>query len=271
MNIEAVARRTGVPAATLRKWEQRYGVLKPDRTEGLHRRYSERDVLRVEWLKARLEEGYRIGEAAELLGRDPEFGAATDAVELVAEIVAATASPSASRIARALDVTFALQPPAQAITDVVVPALEQVGKLWQHGEVDVAQEHFLSELVRGKLRHLTNGSAGGPRGAVVLCCVPGERHEAGLLSLALLLHADGWQLAYLGADTPLDAAFALAASVGARVLCVSATLPEHAKAAEPELRRLARKSPDVTIVRGGRGFNRETATEAVERLRALSA
>ena len=68
MNIQAVAQKTGIPAATLRKWEQRYGVLNPERTAGAHRRYSERDVLRVEWLKARLAEGYRIGEAARLLG-----------------------------------------------------------------------------------------------------------------------------------------------------------------------------------------------------------
>ncbi len=68
MNIQAVARRTGVPAPTLRKWEQRYGVLKPERTTGAHRRYDDHDVLRVEWLKARLTEGFRIGEAARLLG-----------------------------------------------------------------------------------------------------------------------------------------------------------------------------------------------------------
>ena len=52
LNIQAIARRTGVPAATLRKWEQRYGVLRPERTAGSHRRYSERDVLRAEWVEA---------------------------------------------------------------------------------------------------------------------------------------------------------------------------------------------------------------------------
>jgi DNA-binding transcriptional MerR regulator len=41
----------------LRKWEQRYGVLRPERTTGHHRRYSERDLLRVMWLKDRLSEG----------------------------------------------------------------------------------------------------------------------------------------------------------------------------------------------------------------------
>src|SRR3982750_1617142 len=68
LNIAALAKRTGVPADTIRKWEQRYGVLRPARTVGGQRRYSEHDVARVEWLKARLSDGYRIGEAAALLG-----------------------------------------------------------------------------------------------------------------------------------------------------------------------------------------------------------
>ena len=43
-------------------------MLHPERTPGGQRRYSERDVARVEWLKERLHEGYRIDEAAALLG-----------------------------------------------------------------------------------------------------------------------------------------------------------------------------------------------------------
>src|SRR5690242_20573489 len=80
-NIAAVARRTGVPSETLRKWEQRYGVLRPTRSPGGHRRYTDVDVRRVEWLKARLEEGYRIGEAAAMLGGD-----AADVAESPAEL-----------------------------------------------------------------------------------------------------------------------------------------------------------------------------------------
>ena len=44
------------------------------------------------------------------------------------------------------------------------------------------------------------------RGTAVLACAPGERHELGLLALAVLLQADGWLAVYLGADTPLEAA-----------------------------------------------------------------
>src|SRR5215218_9456024 len=79
LNIAALSRRTGVAADTLRKWEQRYAILHPARTPGGQRRYSELDVSRVEWLRDRLEEGYRIGEAAELLGDAPVIGRRTAA------------------------------------------------------------------------------------------------------------------------------------------------------------------------------------------------
>ena len=59
LNISALSRRTGVAPDTLRKWEVRYGVLRPVRTAGGQRRYSEVDVQRVEWLRDRIREGAR--------------------------------------------------------------------------------------------------------------------------------------------------------------------------------------------------------------------
>ena len=267
MNIQAVAYRTGVPAATLRKWEQRYGVLKPERTPGSHRRYSDRDVARVEWLKARLAEGYRIGEAARLIGGGA--GALpTDSRGLVDELVAATASRSFERIVLAVDQTFTLLPIQQAIQEVAVPALARVGVLWETGDARVVDEHFLTELLRGRVRGLLDGSVAASRGRAVLVCVPGERHEVGLLSLAVLLHADGWGVVYLGADTPLDEAAEFARAHDADVLCVSATMPEHAQAAGPLLEELGRHDPQLTVLRGGAAFGGAPAAEAVERLRA---
>src|SRR3954447_3868572 len=73
-NIKAVSRLTGIPADTLRRWESRYHVIAPQRTEGGYRLYSQRDVDIIQWLKARLDEGLSISRACELLmhmGGDP--------------------------------------------------------------------------------------------------------------------------------------------------------------------------------------------------------
>lgn len=270
MNIQAIARKTGIPSATLRKWEQRYGVLKPERTPGSHRRYSERDVLRVEWLKARLSEGYRIGEAARLLAGDAE-APPRNPPELVEDIVAGAVAPEPERVIRSLDRAFSLLSPEDAITQVVQPALDRIGNLWRAGEATPAQEHQVTAIVRSKLTSFLDGGLAGTSGRVVLACVPGERHDCGLLALAMLLHADGWQVVYLGADTPLEDAFELAQALGANALGLSATMADAAERAELELERLASTYPDLRVVKGGGAWNRSTPLAAVARLRAETA
>src|SRR5689334_10602748 len=105
LNIAALARRTGVAPDTLRKWEQRYAILQPERTPGGQRRYTERDVARVEWLRARLDEGYRIGEAARLLGASDDPAGATPA-DHVRAILAAAAGDDVAQVGLRLDQAF---------------------------------------------------------------------------------------------------------------------------------------------------------------------
>ncbi|MGB2850775.1 MAG: MerR family transcriptional regulator, partial [Solirubrobacterales bacterium] len=47
IRIGELARRAGLPAATLRSWERRYGIVSPGRTEGGYRLYTERDQARL--------------------------------------------------------------------------------------------------------------------------------------------------------------------------------------------------------------------------------
>ena len=255
LNIAAVARRTGVPSDTIRKWEQRYGVLRPERTTGGQRRYSEEDVARVEWLKARLGEGYRIREAAALLGSAALAAAASPADLRDALAVAIVRNDHASLIVL-VQQTLALNRLEDALTDVIAPVLAAVGEGWETGEISVAQEHLASGVVRAQLERLLADARAAVRGTAVLACAPGERHELGLLMLAVLLRADGWQVAYLGADTPVGDAVALAEENGARLLCFSATLADSGARLHDELDGRA-LPPGLEIVLGGRGIEKD--------------
>lgn len=248
LNISALARRTGVAPDTLRKWEQRYGILTPDRTSGGQRRYSERDVARVEWLRDRLAEGYRIGEAASILG-----GSATpsvDPADLPDRLLAAVEATDADTVAALLDHTFAVLPTERALLEVVNPVLYRVGEAWASGTLTVAQEHLVSAKVRARLESLLSGRHGGVRGTAVLACAPGERHDLGLLVLAVLLQADGWKIEYLGADTPVDQAVALAGAIEAQILCVSAARPDTADALVSGLEAVERSGAPRIVVGG---------------------
>lgn len=222
LNIAALSRRTGVAPDTLRKWEQRYGVLRPRRTEGGQRRYTEHDVARVEWLRDRLAEGWRIGEAARVL-EETSAPPLDDPEALRSALLAALRADAVSEVTALLDQAFAVLPVDRALLEVAAPVLAAVGEAWHEGDITVAQEHAMTAKVRSRLEHLLADCRGSVRGTAVLACPPGELHDLGLLMLAVLMRADGWRAEYLGANTPVPDAVRYAEAVGARALCFSAT------------------------------------------------
>jgi DNA-binding transcriptional MerR regulator len=268
LNIAALTRRTGVPSDTIRKWEQRYGVLSPQRTAGGQRRYSELDVARVEWLKERIHEGYRIGEAAALLGHSGQVARNVD--ELRTGIVAATVASDVHALGLLVDQALALSTLDESFTHVLAPALVEVGEGWASGSVSVAQEHLASSTVRAALLKLLSDQRADVRGTAVLACAPGERHEIGLLMLAVKMRCDGWDVAYLGADTPCAAALELADEVEASALCFSAASKEGARELHHELGS-APPRDSLTVVVGGRGTNTTDMRDTVTRLRTQAA
>ena len=257
LNIAAISRRTGIAPDTLRKWEQRYGVLRPVRTAGGQRRYSETDVQRVVWLRDRISEGWRISEAARMLDGG-DSAALDDPLAFREALIAAIRDVDTVSLAATLDQTFAVLPLEQALTDVVTPALRWTGEAWHRGELSIAQEHAVSAKVRAHLGKLTADGRGDVLGVAVLACGPGEYHDLGLLMLAVVLRADGWRVEFLGADTPVETAVAFAERIGATMLCFSAARDEAVDALRESL---ASETPDprLTIGVGGAAVTPEIA------------
>lgn len=259
LNIAALSRRTGVTPDTLRKWEQRYQILHPSRTTGGQRRYSERDVARVEWLCDRLREGYRIGEAATLLGTAGAEPTRTPQAHVHAMLDAAP-----DQLGPLVDQAFAVYGIEAALDRILTPFLHAIGERWERGGITVAEEHLVTEVVRSRLGNLLADAGGGLRGTAVLMCAPGEQHELGLMMVAILLRRDGWNVFYLGADTPLADAVELVGRHAARLLGISVTTAQLAEVPELE---------GVEVVVGGRGVGAHTGglEKIVGAVRALAA
>lgn len=64
MAVSALARRLGVAPSTLRTWDRRYGIGPSAHAHGSHRRYTPRDVARLECMQQALDEGASPAEAA---------------------------------------------------------------------------------------------------------------------------------------------------------------------------------------------------------------
>lgn len=75
-SIGDVAERCGINPVTLRAWQRRYGLLKPQRSEGGHRQFDDEDLQRIEEIKRWIERGVPVGKVKALLDQDktPEPG-----------------------------------------------------------------------------------------------------------------------------------------------------------------------------------------------------
>ena len=66
-SIGDVAERCRINPVTLRAWQRRYGLLKPQRTEGGHRQFDDEDIQRIEEIKRWIESGVPVGKVKALL------------------------------------------------------------------------------------------------------------------------------------------------------------------------------------------------------------
>jgi MerR family transcriptional regulator, light-induced transcriptional regulator len=266
IRIGELSRRLGVSQETLRAWERRYGVLRPRRTGGGYRVYDRDDEARARRMRELIEGGWAAAEAASavatqspgaLAARAPGVSEAPrDAtLDLLAPLVrfdSAGAHAALDRILgeRSLD---------SALRDVVLPVVHQVGEGWARGELSVAQEHFATELVTGRLRGLAREWDDGLGPRAVLACPSGERHDIGLLCCGLALHRRGWRVTYLGPDTPANALESTIDLIDPALVVIGAVQPEPLYAAAPALRRLAGR---VELAVGGAGASTVLAAAA---------
>ena len=204
LRIGELSRRTGTSVDLLRAWEKRYGLLEPDRSEGGFRLYSDEDVGRVRTMQGHLAAGLAAKEAARRALEEP--GSETDGVQLVAqsrrELADALAGFSEGRANAVLDRLLAALSVDAVLRDVVLPYLHDLGEAWERGEASIAQEHFASNVLRGRLLGLGRGWGEGSGPHALLACPPREQHDLGLIAFGLALRNRGWRITYLGPGHP---------------------------------------------------------------------
>lgn len=148
---------------------------------------------------------------------------------------------------------------AEIYADVLQPALEEVGRLWQRNELSVAEEHYCAAVTQRVLARLYSDSAAGrARGPLaVVACVQGELHDLGPRMVCDLLALDGFKTHYLGADMPTAAMVDYCWMHEARVLAISASITPHLAQVRSAISRVRadRRCKDLKIVVGGRAFN----------------
>ena len=246
LRIGALSRKVGVSPELLRAWEQRYGLLQPVRSAGGFRLYSTADEERVRSMRRHLEAGVSAAQAARLA----LFEAQQDDQEQPAGLTRLSSDlraaldrldePGAHAAVDRLLAAFTLQ---TVLRDVVLPYLYALGERWEQGEVSVAQEHFASNVLRGRLLGLARGWGHGSGPSIVLACAPGELHDLPLIIFGLALAARGWRITYLGPDTPIATIQETLTHVEPRLVVITAVTLRRLRSVKPHLRELARQVP----------------------------
>lgn len=280
MQIGDLARRVGVRVDTLRAWERRYGLLRPQRSTGGFRLYSSDDEAIVRAMVREIDRGFPPSQAAKLAlawdaardGRPGELpsslGAEASSTSSVgpthldamrAQLGRALVSFDGGRAHELLDALFAEFTLNAVLRDVVLPSLQRIGDGWARGEVTVAQEHFASQLIRDRLlglaRHWDQGR--GPR--ALLSCPADERHDIGLICFGLVLSNHGWRITFLGPDTPVTALAEAVQATSPDLIVLTATVTERLLSIVQPLRALA---ADRDLVLAGPGATSEIARAA---------
>jgi len=95
--------------------------------------------------------------------------------------------------------------------DVVCPVMGRIGLLWERNKISVAEEHLATAIVGRMTAALYPlfANVDSCRGKAVVTAGPNEFHELGARMLADFLEMEGWDVIYLGANTPKEELLAI--------------------------------------------------------------
>jgi MerR family transcriptional regulator, light-induced transcriptional regulator len=253
LRIGELSKRVGESPELLRAWETRYGLVTPERTVGGLRLYSEQDERRVRVMRHHINAGLSASEAARLakLADEPQPEAGSPTLAEIGTALERSFDALDERGAQgALDLLLNGFGFRQALAAVILPFLERLGQRWAATEVSVAQEHFASNVIGGRLRSMARGWGQGVGPTAILACPPGELHDLGLLCFGLVLRERGWRITYLGADTPLGDIASTLGELSPAVVVLAAVTPQRFIDSAAEVRALAAQ---VRVGLGGAG------------------
>lgn len=243
ISTQEVAQMLGVAETTVKRWSDE-GVIPCVRTPGGHRKFLLKDITAFASLK-----GYTIvGSQPPPMTPDQrerlEVGVYTKNYARVAEVFREEAlQADRDGMLELLLYLHKHQIPFPVIADEVVrPAFDFIGELWQAGKIEVSAEHAASHALADALARMsTEVYRKKPNGMETVCACPeGELHENGLRCAGYGLEFEGWKVHFIGANTPFDTLAAFVDSKKPRLACISAVAPERLKSSGDQWRNLSR-------------------------------
>ena len=255
--IRTVSELTGVNAITLRAWERRYGLFEPVRKASGHRLYTQAHIDLITHAVGLLDRGMRIGQIKAQL----EAESANPTGEAIVEglwkrylnrMVSAVIQFNEAGLEEVYGEALALYAIDDVTDKLLTPLLTELGRRWEQSEGSIAEEHFFCFYLRNQLGarfHHRVKSQNGPK--LLMACLPGDRHETGLLLFALAANMAGYCTISLGADMPLEELPAACRKTGCQAIILSGLLLPEFETLEKRIPALT-AGTEVPVFLGGR-------------------
>ena len=211
--IRTVSSLTGINPVTLRAWERRYGIVKPQRTPKGHRLYTDQDIALIRRILQLMKQGVAIGQVKQILGRGSgmakPMAASRESAGPWDEYQARMLDAAADYNLGALEATYndvlALYPLHLVARQLLQPLLGRLHEQRFDAAAAEIQEHLIRSFLRAKLgARYQHHSAANQGPLLLLAGLPGEHCEVELLVFALLGLNQGYRVVSLGPDMPLE-------------------------------------------------------------------
>jgi DNA-binding transcriptional MerR regulator len=210
LTIKEVSQRTGLSTQLIRKWEERYDAVQPERFGNGYRGYTSADVDKLLWLRSRVDGGVPIGMAvvdyANMRGGGSDQSEKAETLLPSTELDAAKSEfldlflrMDAAACTAYFDALIHIHPIDTVMIHILQPVLVEIGVRWELGEASEYQEHFASQFIREKI--LAYSALLRPEPdlpTLFTACLPNERHEIGLLYFNYFALKQGYPIVYLG-------------------------------------------------------------------------
>ena len=249
---------SGIKAHTLRIWEQRYGILIPERTQTKIRTYTDDELVLLLNIRILLDSGLKISRIAEL--SKPEIANKVAELKLKTpkgiaqeKLILALIEMDEVMFQSVLEEVISASSLEEAFSECLLPFFERIGVMWLTGTINPAQEHFISNLIRQKIIiEIDKLPIPERKEAPILLYLPEhEWHEIGLLFYQYILRSNGLYTFYLGQSLPYDALVLSIEKTKPLCLVTSWLTSIDGAFAQSYFAQLTTQFPDLRVLAGG--------------------
>lgn len=261
-SIKDLERLCGIKAHTIRAWENRYKIISPNRTNTNIRIYDDNQLKKLLNVSLLTNNGYKISKVSKFSQSELNklltklYEEANDHIINKPEeiqinaLMVAMIDLEEEKFDKIFSNNILRLGFEKTITRIIYPFLEKVGLMWGIDEINPAQEHFISNLIRQKVIVAIDALPVAPKDAetFLLFLPEKELHEIGLLMAHYLLKANGKQIVYLGQNVPYEDLKKVCEICDPDAMLTFMVMPQSKDDITQYLHQLAKDHPQKTLL-----------------------